>query len=112
MTVDGSLRDDEGIYPVTTPGQLPALTRTYGLQRGTEMARRGLVQGTGVGRVDRSGPLSGLQAPVLVCEDDPMSLQYFRDVLEGLGCRVITAPDGRTALREAVRVRPAVILRD
>lgn len=50
---------------------------------------------------------------VLVVEDDPLSLELTRDLLENAGHRVRTAPDGASCRRQLESgARPALILLD
>jgi len=49
---------------------------------------------------------------LLVVEDDPAMRVAFRDVLEGAGYRVITAPNGEIALDILESNRPSLILSD
>jgi CheY-like chemotaxis protein len=48
-----------------------------------------------------------MPAFVLVVDDDPMLLQVAADMLEELGCRVITSPSGADALR-VLKERPEI----
>ena len=50
--------------------------------------------------------------PILVCEDDPHVAQFFVDVLEAAGHRVVHAADGATAVRLAQELRPAALVLD
>jgi two-component system response regulator MprA len=51
-------------------------------------------------------------ATVLVVDDEPALCQALRMILELEGHRVCTATDGETALMEATREPPAVVLLD
>ena len=55
---------------------------------------------------------SPTRAPVLVVDDEPALCQALRMILELEGHCVRTAPDGVTALAEATREPPAVVLLD
>ena len=52
------------------------------------------------------------QAPILVVDDDPNSLDIVRTYLEAHGYEVATALDGKEALMRLEEVRPAVVLLD
>jgi DNA-binding response OmpR family regulator len=52
------------------------------------------------------------QAPILVVDDDPNSLDIVRTYLEAHGYAVATALDGKEALLRLEEVRPAVVLLD
>jgi DNA-binding response OmpR family regulator len=58
------------------------------------------------------GDGSTTRAPVLVVDDEPALCQALRMILELEGHCVRTAPDGVTALAEAAREPPAVVLLD
>lgn len=62
----------------------------------------------------RDPPTPPLATPplVLVVEDNPLNLGFFRDVLEAEGFAVATAGDGLAALRRARERRPDVVLMD
>lgn len=63
--------------------------------------------------VARRSPLpSAERARVLVVDDDEGALGALRSVLEHAELDVVVAPDGATALVEAARVRPDVVLSD
>jgi len=49
---------------------------------------------------------------ILVVDDEPKIAQLARDYLEHAGFRVVTAPDGRAALRAVSRERPDLIVLD
>jgi DNA-binding response OmpR family regulator len=49
---------------------------------------------------------------ILVVDDEPKIAQLARDYLEHAGFRVVTASDGRAALRAASRDRPELIVLD
>lgn len=49
---------------------------------------------------------------ILVADDDPDTLRVLTKVLSHEGFKVITAQDGREALKKATRERPAAILLD
>ena len=49
---------------------------------------------------------------ILVVDDRESNRQLLRDMLEGVGHRVVSARDGREAIAEAVAERPDVILLD
>ena len=51
-------------------------------------------------------------ALILVVDDEPQILGLVRDYLEHSGFRVLTAPDGATALRTARTVRPDLVVLD
>jgi PAS domain S-box-containing protein len=53
-----------------------------------------------------AGPL------VLVCDDDPSILSVVEEILRGWGYRTVGVRDGESALREAMRLHPDVILLD
>jgi DNA-binding response OmpR family regulator len=52
------------------------------------------------------------QAPILVVDDDPNSLDIVRTYLEAHGYAVATAQDGKEALVRLEEVRPAIVLLD
>lgn len=52
------------------------------------------------------------QAPILVVDDDPNSLDIVRTYLEAHGYSVATALDGKEALMRLEEVRPAIVLLD
>lgn len=52
------------------------------------------------------------QAPILVVDDDPHSLDIVRTYLEAHGYVVATALDGKEALERLEEVRPAIVLLD
>jgi DNA-binding response OmpR family regulator len=52
------------------------------------------------------------QAPILVVDDDPNSLDIVRTYLEAHGYSVATAQDGKEALVRLEEVRPAIVLLD
>jgi two-component system OmpR family response regulator len=62
--------------------------------------------------VDARVDASTAGAPVLVVDDEPALRQVLRMILELEGHRVRTAPDGVSALAEATREPPAVVLLD
>ena len=49
---------------------------------------------------------------ILVVEDEPKIAQFARDYLEHAGFRVVTAGDGRIALKAVARERPELIVLD
>jgi DNA-binding response OmpR family regulator len=49
---------------------------------------------------------------ILVVDDEPKIMQLARDYLEHAGLRVVTAADGRAALRAVTRERPDLIVLD
>ena len=49
---------------------------------------------------------------LLVVEDDPAMLVALRDILEGAGYQVHTAPNGDAALKELEGIEPSLILSD
>jgi len=49
---------------------------------------------------------------ILVVEDEPKIAQFARDYLEHAGFRVVTAGDGRFALKAVARERPELIVLD
>jgi DNA-binding response OmpR family regulator len=51
-------------------------------------------------------------APILVIEDDLSTREMMQRMLEQAGYRVITAPNGRIGLKEAIAYPPALILLD
>ncbi len=55
---------------------------------------------------------SGQGQTILVVEDDPAMLIALRDILEGAGYHVTTAPNGKAALEVLGSERPALILSD
>lgn len=55
---------------------------------------------------------AGQGQTILVVEDDPAMLIALRDILEGAGYRVSTAPNGKAALDVLASARPALILSD
>jgi putative two-component system response regulator len=59
-------------------------------------------------------PVPGTTAPstLLVVEDDPAMLVALRDILEGAGYHVLTAPNGQAALEVFGRELPTLILSD
>ncbi len=56
--------------------------------------------------------LSQAKASLLVVEDDPAMLVALRDILEGAGYDVATAPNGKAALDIMASHRPTLILSD
>ncbi|HEX9016737.1 MAG TPA: response regulator, partial [Chloroflexota bacterium] len=50
--------------------------------------------------------------PVLVVDDDPIDRQVAERYLTAEGYRLVLAPDGESALREALRDRPAAVVLD
>jgi CheY-like chemotaxis protein len=67
-------------------------------------------EGAGGRRAAAPAPVGGRLA--LVADDDPEALALLSRVLEGLGCRVIQASDGREALEAVRRERPALAVLD
>jgi putative two-component system response regulator len=55
---------------------------------------------------------SQVKASLLVVEDDPAMLVALRDILEGAGYEVATAPNGKAALDVMATHRPTLILSD
>lgn len=53
-----------------------------------------------------------MNARVLVIEDNEQNLYLIRFILEGCGCRVFSATDGRKGIELAPEVRPDMILLD
>ena len=53
-----------------------------------------------------------MAAPILVVDDDPKIVSLVKTYLEREGFRVITAPDGKTALRAFNELRPGLIVLD
>ena len=51
-------------------------------------------------------------AKILLVDDQPANLDVLRRVLEAQGCRVLLAPSGQVALKNASRARPDLILLD
>jgi CheY-like chemotaxis protein len=49
---------------------------------------------------------------ILVCEDDPLVSGFFQDVFKSAGHRVVSAPDGESAVRLAGELQPAVVTLD
>ena len=49
---------------------------------------------------------------VLIVDDNPANLQVLQSILEGQGCRLLTARDGAGALSVAAKEKPDVILLD
>ncbi len=60
----------------------------------------------------REPPTFSTAPLVLVVEDNPQNLAFFRDVLEAEGFAVTTAGDGVAALERARERRPDVVLMD
>jgi PAS domain S-box-containing protein len=61
--------------------------------------------------LERAGVARGPQ-PVLVVDDDPLTLKLARTGLEAAGYRVVCAADGETALRLAAEDPPAILVLD
>ncbi|MEW6752929.1 MAG: sigma-54 dependent transcriptional regulator [Candidatus Latescibacterota bacterium] len=59
---------------------------------------------------ERDAHLQG--ARVLLVDDEPANLAVLRHLLEGEGYRVLLAPSGQVALRNAARVLPDLVLLD
>jgi signal transduction histidine kinase/CheY-like chemotaxis protein len=57
-------------------------------------------------------PDAGSEAVVLVIDDDLASLELLRRALQGAGLRVVTAAEGKDALKLARTLRPAAITLD
>jgi response regulator RpfG family c-di-GMP phosphodiesterase len=55
---------------------------------------------------------SSQQRTVLVVDDDPASVSYLADALEGLGCHVLAATDAGEALRILMETPPDLIFTD
>lgn len=53
-----------------------------------------------------------MNAPILVVDDDPNSLDIARTYLESRGYTVATALDGKEALSKLEQLRPGVVLLD
>jgi DNA-binding response OmpR family regulator len=53
-----------------------------------------------------------MNAPILVVDDDPNSLDIARTYLESRGYTVVTALDGKEALEKLEEIRPGVVLLD
>lgn len=53
-----------------------------------------------------------MAAPILVVDDDPKIVSLVKTYLEREGFRVVTAPDGKTALRAFNELRPGLIVLD
>ena len=53
-----------------------------------------------------------MPAPILVVDDDPKIVSLVRSYLEREGFRVVTAPDGQSALRAFHEVHPGLIVLD
>jgi len=51
-------------------------------------------------------------AKILLVDDEPANLDVLRRVLEAQGCKVLLAPSGQVALKNARRARPDLILLD
>ena len=49
---------------------------------------------------------------ILMVDDNPANLQVLQAILEGQGCRLLTARDGASALSVAAKEKPDVILLD
>jgi DNA-binding response OmpR family regulator len=49
---------------------------------------------------------------ILVCEDDPLVATFLQDVFRNAGHRVVSTPDGESALRLAADLLPAVVTLD
>ncbi|HET7010397.1 MAG TPA: HD domain-containing phosphohydrolase [Anaerolineales bacterium] len=62
--------------------------------------------------VDVERPVHDERSTLLVVEDDPAMLVALRDILEGAGYTVLTAPNGRIALEVLSGENPALILSD
>ncbi len=50
--------------------------------------------------------------PVLVVEDDPSNMLVITAILDEIGCRYLTAEDGRQAVKLAKQFRPGLVLMD
>ena len=59
-----------------------------------------------------AAPAAGGGRLALVADDDPEALAMLSRILEGIGCRVIQARDGREALEAVRRERPALAVLD
>src|SRR5579859_2857388 len=53
-----------------------------------------------------------MTSKVLVADDDAANRELLTAILEAQGLEVTTAPDGLTALKEVLRVNPALVLLD
>jgi DNA-binding response OmpR family regulator len=53
-----------------------------------------------------------MNAPILVVDDDPNSLDIARTYLESRGYTVATALDGKEALAKLEQIRPSIVLLD
>ena len=53
-----------------------------------------------------------MQKVILIVEDDPMSLELFRDLLEVSGYTTLEATDGRQGVELAKEKKPDLILMD
>jgi CheY-like chemotaxis protein len=63
-------------------------------------------------RHDRNGRHHRFAARVLVVEDNPINQEVATGILENMGCRVVTAPNGRHAVRLVAREKFDLILMD
>jgi DNA-binding NtrC family response regulator len=59
---------------------------------------------------DQHSDLAG--AKILLVDDQPANLDVLRLLLEAQGCKVLLAPSGQVALKNASRARPDLILLD
>ncbi|MFH1568368.1 MAG: sigma-54 dependent transcriptional regulator [Gemmatimonadota bacterium] len=55
---------------------------------------------------------SGARATILLVDDQPANLAVLRQLLESQGYRVVLAPTGAVALRNAARIAPDLVLLD
>lgn len=64
---------------------------------------------------ERAAPAPGTGAPTplaLVADDDPEARQLLAKILEGLGCAVVLAGDGKDALHMVRELRPRLVVLD
>lgn len=74
--------------------------------------QRGESPGARAGNVASADRRSGTPAPILVVDDDPSILETVRAILESEGYAVVTAMNGREALKVLESVTPFLMLLD
>jgi CheY-like chemotaxis protein/phosphoribosyl 1,2-cyclic phosphodiesterase len=120
LTHHAPLRDDEALDRIVEVCRRRAAAaggalEVFGAAEGQALE---LPEHVGHGARERGGPASAAAPPeaarrtVLVVDDNPEIVAVLVDALETEGFRMLTAPDGETALRVARSERPDLILLD
>ena len=82
------------------------------LRRRSRLAGRQPVTAAPIGANNVNGDTDMNDKTVLVVDDDPNALDIVRTFLESRGYTVATAKDGKEALAQLERTRPALVLLD